>query len=146
MAGNYHGAVVTPAAAAGAAYMTIWAPASTRSRLLEIGITTTAATASSVGLYRPTNTPVASTTVVPVPADPADGVGVTLLGTAWSTAPTIGTNVPIRRWTTAAAIGAGVIWTFPNMTFGVAGISALVLWNFGGAAGSALNVYCVTDD
>lgn len=147
MAGNYHGAVVTPAAAAGAAYMTIAAAASTRTRLLEIGITTTAATASSVGLYRPTNTPNTTTSVVPVPADPADGVGVTILGTAWTTTlPTIGSNVPIRRWTTAAAIGAGVIWTFPNLVVGPNGTGALVLWNFGAGAGSALNVYCVTDD
>lgn len=146
MPGNYHGAVATPAAAAAAAYCTFWAPALTRTRILEMGITTTAATASSWGLYRPTNTPVASTTVVTQPADPADGVGVTLIGTAWSTAPTIGTNVPLRRWTTAASIGQGVIWTFPNLVIGVAGTSALVLWNFGGAAGSILNVYVVTDD
>jgi hypothetical protein len=144
--GNYHGSVATPAAAAGAAYMTIWAPASTRSRLLEIGLFNNAATASSIGIYRPTNTPVATTTVVPVPADPSDGVGVTLLGTAWSTAPTIGTNVAIRRAVLPAAIGAGIIWQFPNMVFGVAGTGALVIWNFGAGAGSVLNVYCVTDD
>lgn len=145
MAGNYHGAVATPAAAAGAAYMTIWAPASTRSRLLEIGVFCNAATASSIALTRPTNTPVATTTVVPLPADPSDGVGVTLLGTAWSTAPTVGT-VFLRRALLPAAIGAGIIWQFPNLVFGVAGTGALVLWNYGAGAGSVLNVYCVTDD
>lgn len=143
--GKYSGSVATPAAAAGAAYMTIGAAASTRTRILEIGIFVNAATASSVGLFRPTNTPVATTTVVTVPDDPADAAGVTLLGTAWSTAPTVGT-VALRRAVMPAAIGAGIIWQFENLICGPLGTGALVLWNYSGATASVLQVYIVSDD
>ena len=146
MAGHRYGAAVTtPAAAAGAAFCTIAAPASARVRITEIGLFLNAATATSAQLIRANNTYVATTTVSPVPEDPADPAGTSLIGTAWSTAPTIQT-VPLRRLVAPAAISAGVIWQFENLVVGPIGAgTALVLWNFGGATASALSVYVVTD-
>jgi hypothetical protein len=57
----------------------------------------------------------------------------------------VGSN-PLRRIVLPAAIGAGVIWQFDRLIAGVLGTTSLVLWNFGGAAASALSLYIVCDD
>lgn len=129
------------AAAAGAAYATIHTPAGTRARILEIGLACNAATASPVGLIRPSNTPVATTSQLGQAEDPADGVSVTNIDTAWSTAPTVGTLF-LRKFGLPATIGAGLIWAWSDASPLVLNASTyLVLWNFGGAAGSVLNGY-----
>lgn len=129
------------AAASGTAYATIHTGASYRARLLEIGLACNAATASSVGLIRPSNTPVATTSQLGQAEDPADGAATVNVDTAWSTAPTIGTLF-LRKFTLPATIGAGVIWSFPADKPLVIPVSGwLVLWNFGASAGSVLNGY-----
>jgi hypothetical protein len=115
--------------------------------LREMGFFCNAATASAVGLYRQATVGTASTTIVPVAVNGADAASLTLIGTAWSSAPTISTNVPLRKLGTAASVGAGAIWTW----WGGDGLripvsSSLVLWNFSGATNSVLNGYFVFDE
>lgn len=141
---RYEVSVQTPAAAAGAAYATIRAAASQRARITEIGCFVNAGTATNIALIRPTNTFVPTTSVAVLPQDPSDGTGVTNVDTAWSTAPTIG-SVFMRRIALPAVVGAGIVWQFENLVVGPAGTAALVLWNFGAAAGSVVNLYVVTD-
>lgn len=142
----YSISAASPAALTVAPIATIWAAAGTRLKLKEIGVFCNAATASGVALYRPTNTPVASTTAVGQAYDTADVAGGGLLGTAWSTAPTVSAALSLRRVQLPAAIGAGVIWQFDNLIIGPAGTGSLVLWNFSGSTNSVLQVYAVWDE
>jgi hypothetical protein len=136
----------TPAAAAGATYATFHTVATRRAYIREVRIFTTAATASSVGLIRPNNTPVASTSIVPVAYEVADAASTALLDTAWSTAPTIGTNVFLRKSNLANVQGAYDVWTFQPQALPLAVSSYLVLWNYGSGAGSALDVTVVYEE
>ena len=142
---RYSCAVTTPAAATGAAFATFHSTASDKPRIVEIGFFNNAATASSVQLIRPANTPVASTSVLGQAEEVADPAGTCNIDTAWSTAPTISTNVPLRRVVLPATAGAGVIWTFPQgLTIPISGW--IVLWNYGGSTASALSLYIVWDE
>lgn len=142
--GRYAAAVRTPAAAAGAAYATLRCSATRDARVFEIGVATSAATLSSVGLGRPANTPVATTSTLGQAEDTSLGAGLTNADTAWSTAPTAPT-VFMRRFAIPATAGLGFIWTFQNgLVLPVSG--QIVLWNFGAGAGSALDVYFVWDE
>lgn len=136
----------TPAAASGAAYATFHTVASRRAYLREVRIFVTAATASSVGLIRPSNTPVASTSIVPVAYDTNDAAATALLDTAWSTAPTIGANVFLRKSNLANVQGAYDVWTFQPQTLPMAQSTFLVLWNYGGGTGAALDVTFVYEE
>jgi hypothetical protein len=144
----YENGAVSVAAAAGAGYCTIHSASTRTSRLLEIGISedTSVAAGSAIGLGRPANTPVATTSVLGQARDPLMGASVTNVDTAWSTAPTAPTAF-LRRIRLPAAIGAGVIWTWsPEDPLGLAVSSWLVLWNYGAAAGAALPLYFVWDE
>lgn len=142
---RYELGVRTPAAAAGAPYATILAGSGQRMRIQEIGVSLSAATASSVGLIRTLTVGTATTSQIGAAADPADSAAVGAIATAWSTAPTIAaTPVYLRRFATAAAIGPAVIWTWPSDQPLVAtngATTSLVLWNFGAAAGAVLDIY-----
>jgi len=136
----------TPAAGAAAAYATMNTTANRRALMREIGLFTTAATASSVSLGTPANTPVATTTIVPNPHDAADAASSALLGTAWSTAPTA-PSVFDRKTTLGAAVGAGVMWKLAiDERIAIAKSAWKVFWNHGGASGSALDVYVEYDE
>jgi len=142
----YSAGVATPAAAAGAAYTDLRAHASSdRAKLKRIEITVNAATASSIGLYRPPTVGTASTTVIGV-AHGADPAPSALVGTAWSSAPAISTAVPLRRIVTPATAGYPIIWDFVGMEIEIALGATLVLWNFGAAAGSVLHVEWTWDE
>lgn len=131
----------TVAAASGAPYCTFHTGSARVARIRELGLAVNAATASSFGLIRPANTPVASTSVLVLPEDPTDPAGTVNVDTAWSTVPTIGT-VFLRKFTVPAVIGNGVIWTWnPGEELIINLSSYLVLWNFGAGAGSVLNGY-----
>ena len=147
--GKYSAAVATPAPLTVAPYATIGAAAGLRTRIFEIGLFNNAATASAIGLYRATNTFVVTTSVVTQPEEEPtiNPAGSTIVGTAWSTAPTIGSNVAFRRAQLPAAIGAGIIWQFPEgMVIGPAGVLGLVVWNFGGTTAGVQQMYVVADD
>ena len=144
---KYQVSVTTPAAAASAPFATIRAGASSRVRLLELGIFLNAATATSVALIRATNAFVPTTSIIGQPYDTNDPASIANVDTAWSTAPTVTVANSMRRIALPATIGAGVIWTFdPMLAVGPAGTAGLVLWNFGSSAGSALNVYAAWEE
>lgn len=137
---DYRAAVTTVAAAAGASFCAIRAGASRSVKIKEIGAFCNAATASSMQLIRPSNTPVATTSVLGQADDDTANVSQTYIDTVWSTAPLIAAMVPLQRVVLPATIGAGVIWTFPNGLH-IPVSSSLILWNYGAAIGSALSFY-----
>ena len=131
----------TPAAAAGAAFAVLRTAASERAFVREIGLFLNAATASSIGLIRASSTGTPSTSVLGQAMDAADAAATVNVDTAWSGAPTIGSNY-LRKITLPAAIGNGVIWTFGERNGLCLPVSAgLVIWNYGGSAASVLNGY-----
>lgn len=112
-------------------------------RIMEIGISLVAATASVFGLGRPQAIGVTPTTPVTVLAeDASDPAGTVQTALAWATPPTVPLNF-FRRVSLPATIGAGVIWTFPNgLTIPVS--SSLVLWNI--SATSVIDTWVVLDE
>lgn len=87
-----------------------------RARLLELGYTNGAATASTYDVGRPAANGTTPTSPVDfLVEDPADVLasGVVQACTAWTTAPTAPTAA-MRRVNLAATIGGGMIWTFPK--------------------------------
>jgi hypothetical protein len=133
------GNAATPAAAAAAAYCTLHTGASVPAKIWEIGVWLGAATATSIGLTRATNTPVATTSALGQKLDTTSPASTVNLDTAWSTAPTTATPY-LRAVNMPASGGAGMIWVFQRPL--VLAVSQwLVLWNFGAGAGSALSVY-----
>lgn len=87
-----------------------------RLRVRELGIFLGAATASTFGLGRPAAIGVTPTSPVLGQAeDFADAVAVGNTAVAWATRPTVPTtSIYLRRIGLPAAIGAGVIWTWPD--------------------------------
>lgn len=146
MTTQYRIGFVSPAAAAGAAYCAFRAPTRT-SRILEIGLSLNAATASNVTLIRNTAAGYAATTSTSVgQADnPLGAAGTSLIDTAWSTAPTITAASRLQRGMLPAAIGASLIWTFPDGIYvrNATATDNLVIWNEGAGAGSVINGYMV---
>lgn len=136
------------AAASAAAYAMLQntdAAGGRRLQVLEVGITTEAATLSSVGLIRASTlgTPSGSP-LVPIPLDDLDTmVSKGNLVTTWSVAPSIsGTPVYLRKFVASNVQGSGVIWTFPDdKPLVISPGGAVLLWNFGNGAGSALGAY-----
>lgn len=92
------------------------AGATQRIRLRELAIFLAAATASTYGLGRPAAIGVTPTTPVLGQAeDPADAAAAAKTAVAWATRPTVPTSsIYIRRFSMPAAIGAGIIWTWPD--------------------------------
>lgn len=138
----YSAGVATPAPLTVAPYATIRAGTATRIRLLEVGVFCNAATLSSIGLYRAANTFVPTTSALGQAYDTSDQAALGNIDTAWSTAPTVAT-VPLRRAVLPAAIGAGIVWQFDDLVVGPAGTAGLVVWNFGGATASVLQLFAV---
>lgn len=137
----------TPAAASGAPYCTFHTGSTRRAYLREIRIFVTAATASSVGLIRPSNTPTATTSIVPVAYDVNDAASTATMDTAWGTTPTIGSNVFLRKSNLANVQGAYDVWTFPQVNgLALATSSWYILWNYGGSSGAALDVTFVYEE
>ena len=144
----FEAAVQTTGAAAGAAFCMLQNTGATgkgRMRLRELGLTTNAGTLSSVGLIRAAT--VGTTSGSPTPGQVTDDLDTTTpLGQiviGWSVAPTIaGTPLYLRQFVAAAVQGSGIVWTWPiEAPLVVSPTAGLLLWNFGGGAGSALSVY-----
>lgn len=143
----YEGSVKGVAATTGTTVATIHTGANLTASIREIGIFMTAGTASSFGLIRPNNSPTASTSVLGQAQDPAQGASTVNLDTAWSTAPTIGSNVYLRQVELPASIGGGVIWTWPNGAGLIVAVSSyLVIWNFGSGTNGAPVIYVVWEE
>jgi hypothetical protein len=113
-------------------------------RLLELGMTINAATASAFGFGTPAATGVTPTSPVTVLAEDAGNTatGNTTTALAWATAPTVPTNF-YRRVSLPATVGAGIIWTFPRGII-VLKTKSTVLYNI--SATSVADVWVVVDE
>ena len=112
-----------------------------RAKLMEIGFTLAAATASNVGLGYPQAIGLTPVETEFLTEDPNDVLAASIVTSAlsWATSPTV-PAIFFRRMNFPATIGQGVIWTFPQgITIPVS--SSIVLWN--NTANSALNAYAI---
>jgi hypothetical protein len=133
----------TTSATTTAPSLEVRAGASNRPRMLEMGIWLNAATQSPIGIGRPQAIGITPTAPVTVLAeDPAESTGLTQTALAWATAPTVPLNF-FRRLNIAAAIGAGVLLTFPRGIVIAAG-NSVVNWNI--AAVSLYDCHVVVDE
>lgn len=129
-----------------AAYCTLNTTANRRAAIREIGVFCGAATSSSVGEGIPANTPVATTTIVPVAKDANDAASTALMGTAWSTPPTA-PSVFRRQTILGAAVGAGTIWKFAlDERTWLSKSTWETLWNFGSTTSAPLTAYYEYDE
>jgi hypothetical protein len=112
-------------------------------KLMELGLTLNAATATTLGFGKPAAIGVTPTSPINVlTEDNSSTTGATRTALAWGTQPTIPTNFA-RRVSLPATIGAGIIWTFPR-GFGCVQALSTTLWNL--VTGSVLDVWIVVDE
>lgn len=141
-----NGIVASAAAASGAAYWTFNTGSTRQARIRKLIVTTNATTTSQVGLIKASNTPVVTTSATPQAHNASDAATGCAVGTAWSTAPTVGANY-FETFTLGPAIGAGVTdkWALDEVIW-MAVSTFYVLWNPGGSAGSACAVTIEYDE
>jgi hypothetical protein len=117
----------------------IIAGAACRPRIHEIGIFMAAATASVFGIGRPAAIGVTPTSPVTLLAeDSSDPAGEVTTALAWGTGPTVPTGY-FRRVSLAAAVGTGIIFTFPEGLY-IEAAASLVVWNITGTGVSDIHV------
>lgn len=116
MGSVYTHAARTSGTVSGDATWELRSGSSDRLHIREIGIFMGAATASVFGLGRPAAIGVTPTSPVTCQAeDTGDPAGTAQTAVAWGTKPTAPTSsIYLRRIGLPAAIGAGVIWTWPD--------------------------------
>jgi hypothetical protein len=138
---NYSAAILSsPAAASGAPYATFNTAATRRASIYKILVTNTQTVFSQVGLIRASNTPVAVTFYTPAQYDTADAAATTILATAWSTVPTVGTSY-LEEFSLGPSQGAGLEDVWQSDKEIVLAVSTwLVFWNPGAGAGGVLSV------
>ncbi len=121
----------------------IIAAATVRPRVMEIGIFMAAATASEFGIGRPAAIGITPTTPVTLLAeDNGDPTGTVTMALAWATPPTVPANF-FRRASLAAAVGTGIIFTFPKGLY-IPASGSLVVWNI--SATGVSDIYVVIED
>lgn len=109
-----------------------------RVRTMEIGIIQAAATAQSLGYGVPQALAITPVDVTFLRDDVGDPASLVISSLSWATSPTVPVTFK-RRWNSAAAIGEGIIWTFPRgMVMAIS--SANVIWNVTAAQASDINV------
>lgn len=137
-------------AAAATPIVALRCPATERMQLRELGIFLQAATSTRLGLFRASVVSVTPTGNFAgqnkQPGAPASG---STLVTGWTTIPTAA-GTPLRRVTLPAAIGAGVIWTWPADDPLIVGlgsaIAELCINNLVAVAPSLFDWYAVWED
>jgi len=113
----------------------IYSAATVKARIMEIGIFMAAATASVFGIGRAAAIGVTPTTPVTMLAEEVnDPAGLVYTAIAWATPPTVPVNF-FRRVSLAAAIGTGVIFTFPKGLTITHSTGSIVVWNITGNTG-----------
>lgn len=147
----YSASQVTTATAAAAAAWEVRSASTNKPKVMEVGLSQNVAGATAVfGLGRPAAIGITPTTPVTF-VDESDGgtavtdnapTGLTTCAVAWGTGPTVPVTF-LRRVALPAAIGAGVIWTFPR-GLGLAFSAGLVVWII--ATAVATNVWAVVDE
>lgn len=116
-----------------------------RAKLIEIGFTQVTGVTTQLGLGRPAAAGVTPTSPVTLVGEDNNDVPTTKTALAWGTSPTAPSPY-MRRWTGAATIGVGAIWTFPRgIVIDKSGATnSLVLFNIVG--GATLDVYFVVEE
>lgn len=134
----------TTATAAASASWEIRAAATNKPRVMEVGISQAAATAGVYGLGRPGAIGVTPTSPQNFVAenDASAPTSATTAAVAWGTGPTVPTSFN-RRVACAAAIGGGVIWTFPR-GLDIAVSNSIVIWII--ATAPVCDVWAVIDE
>ena len=129
--------------AADAATWEVRTAASDAPRVVEISFSQVTAVAATIGLGRPAaigDTPTSPVTFLA--EDSADPAATVTACVAWGTPPTVPTAF-FRRITCVAAIGAGVIWTFPR-GLKIPISNSIVLWVI--ATAPVLDAWAVIDE
>jgi len=122
---------------------TIYTTTTDRAAILEAGIFMAAATASLFSLGRPAAAGITPTSPVLLLAeDPAVPAATTNSALAWGTSPTSPTT-DLRKWSSSAQIGQGVIFTFPRGMI-IAVSSSFVLQNL--ATNGVVDSHFVIDE
>lgn len=137
---------LTTGTGSGAAALEIVAGTNSPMSLVELGFFLTAATATTLSLGRPGNTPAGGTSQVATLSSTLGSGGTASLGgfilSGWSTAPTApSAGNTMRTIQLPANIGNGIIWSWDldELIIGPTRSNGLVLWNL--AANSALRFY-----
>lgn len=114
-----------------------------RCKILEFSfISQGTATAQSIGLGRPQAIGVTPVNVLFQRDEVADPASVTNGSLSWATSPTV-PLIMHRKWSCAATVGVGVVWSFPRgLTIPIS--SSIVCWNV--ATTVAADVNCVVDE
>ena len=141
----YEAGFQSVAAAAGAAYVELRGGANNQFRVREIGVVTTAATVSPVGVIRalaqsvtPGGTFLGQPCEIPANIPAATAIPSTTFGTA----PTITANTYLRQITLPAVIGAGMVWAWSERDpLCIPKAGSLLLWNFSATLAGILTVY-----
>ena len=127
----------------GQACLEIYTASTLAIKVMEIGFSQVTATACEYGLGR-----TGTQGITPVPVlfqaeqSTTDVAAKTNASLSWGTSPAA-PSIYMRRVSTAASVGAGVIWTFPRGLF-IAPNTSLVLFNI--TATVAIDLWCVIDE
>lgn len=135
----------SPAAAANAAFSTLWTPTARSARVLGVECLLTAATASDIALVRITARGTQSTTVVGQALDSLSGASTVQNDQAWSVQPTFSSSVIKRQLLNVQ--GSGFIWVWDDTDPLVVGAAAgLALRNLGAGAAGVCSVNWLWDE
>lgn len=119
-------------------------PATNEAAVMEIGYINGAATACVVGIGRTSNTPTLTGGVAFQAEDEGRPAGVTQAAVAFGTAPTVPTQF-FRRFSMAALVGAGIVYTFPQGLVLAAAGPAICTWNIT-ANSAVVDIHCVVNE
>ena len=141
MSNRYEASVrIAAAPATGAVYVELRNTSARRLLVEEVSVFLGAATATGAGLIRATAQGVGgASSTLGQSEDPNAPIGAaSVFASAFTTAPTVGTAY-MKRAIVGAAIGAGIIWTWPQSDRLIVPPSgSIVLVNLAAAAGSAV--------
>lgn len=145
---RYERAVIQGSAvSAGATCFDIRTSSTVEAKILEIGITIGGTSNSEIGLIRSNTVGTASTSVNGEKTDVASIASATVIGTAWSSAPTISGTPYIRQAYIGGTVGNGFIWTWSDRAPLIVPVSASVLvWNTGAAQMSIVRGWVVWEE
>lgn len=119
-------------------------PSTNEAAAYEWGYNNGAATACVVGFGRTGNTPTLTGGVAFLAEDEGRPTGLTQAAVAFGTAPTVPTQF-FRKFSLAATIGVGIIYTFPRGIVMPAAGQALCAWNIT-ANSAVVDIHMVVDE
>lgn len=112
-----------------------------RTRVYEVGIFNAAATAGGLLLGRANAIGITPTSPITLLGLDTGDTEVAQTAIAWGTAPTLPTN-PLRVFEYAAAIGAGMVWTWQDgLIIPLSG--SIIIWNRAASSSALFSIYFV---